>query len=274
MDEKTGLTAEQAALLVAQRVALLPRNPEPPLVGLNGAQGSGKSTLARLIVKALRDEHGLACAVLSLDDFYLSRADRQVLAATVHPLCATRGVAGTHDVALLARTLAALQTARAGETTAMPGFDKLADDRLPQAQWSSYDGRPDVLLLEGWCVGLRRADLPPWSGPINALEAEHDADGRWRAWAHAALANYEPVWDRIDLLASIEVPGWETVITSRLRQEHELAAIGAGTPMDRAAITRFVEHYERHTRALWPAMRKRADVLLRRDDAFRFCLLR
>ena len=44
--------------------------------------------------------------------------------------------------------------------------------------------------------------------------------------------------------------------------------------MDRAAVTRFVEHYERYTRALWAAMPRRADLLLRRDDGYRYMLVK
>ena len=41
---------------------------------------------------------GVDCHVLSIDDFYLSKAKRKRLAASVHPLLAIRGVPGTHDV--------------------------------------------------------------------------------------------------------------------------------------------------------------------------------
>ena len=73
-------------------------------------------------------------------------------------------------------------------------------------------------------------------------------------------------------LSSIEVPDLETVIESRLRQEEGLAAASGRPAMNRASVTRFVEHYERYTRALWAAMPERADLLLRRDADFRFTL--
>jgi len=38
--------------------------------------------------------------------------------------------------------------------------------------------------------------------------------------------------------------------------------------MDREQVTRFAEHYERYTRALWTAMPARADILLRRNESF------
>lgn len=274
MPDGSTFSGDEAAQLVAGRIAGLgPSGGRPRFVGLNGAQGSGKSTIARSIAEALGDEHGLSCATVSLDDFYLGRQARADLAASVHPLCATRGVPGTHDLVLMQATIAALSSAGPDDQTPLPRFDKLADDRLPRGRWDAWHGRPDCLLLEGWCVGVRRDDLPHWTGPINALEAEHDPKGEWHAWSRAALAGYEPIWDAIDLLVSIEVPDLATVIDSRLKQEQGLAAASGRPTMDRAGVTRFVEHYERYTRALWSAMRQRADLLLRRDADFRFTLV-
>lgn len=258
------MKAADAASLVAERAAALPRG---SVIGLNGAQGSGKSTLARLVAEALRGVHALKPALLSLDDFYLTKAERQELARTVHPLCATRGVPGTHDVPLVVRTFDALAAAGPAQRTPLPAFDKLADDRLPEAQWPVFDGSPDLILFEGWCVGLRAEDVPAWTGPINELERECDPHGEWFAWSLAALRNdYPAIWDRIGFLVSIEVPDLETVISSRLKQEQGLP--GDRPRMDRAAVTRFVEHYERYTRALWAAMPQRADMLLQRDRGF------
>src|SRR5687767_10663938 len=70
------------------------------LVGVSGCQGSGKTTLASLLVLMLRELLGLRAINLSIDDFYLTHAERQTLSRSVHPLLATRGVPGTHDVQL------------------------------------------------------------------------------------------------------------------------------------------------------------------------------
>ncbi|NOU04542.1 MAG: adenylyl-sulfate kinase, partial [Novosphingobium sp.] len=60
------------------------------VLGICGAQGSGKSTLAAALAQRLAAQ-GLRAATLSLDDLYLTRAERQALARDVHPLFATRG---------------------------------------------------------------------------------------------------------------------------------------------------------------------------------------
>ena len=78
---------------------------------VNGSQGSGKTTLCAYLCALLEAEYGLRAIALSLDDFYLTRAAARELGASVHPLLATRGVPGTHDMALLNDTLDALLAA-------------------------------------------------------------------------------------------------------------------------------------------------------------------
>src|ERR1043166_5667279 len=74
------------------------------LVGLCGSQASGKSTTAGRLAERL-GRQGVRTIVLSIDDFYLTSRERRALARTVHPLLATRGVPGTHDLALMANTI-------------------------------------------------------------------------------------------------------------------------------------------------------------------------
>lgn len=262
------LPANPSAIAAACKVADRAAAEAPLVVGVNGAQGSGKSTLAQIVALALRQVHGLETCLLSLDDFYLTHAVRQQLARDIHPMCATRGVPGTHDIPLMETVLEALAQ---GRQVSLPKFDKLADDRMPSGIWPEATKRPDVIILEGWCVGLRAEDVPPWQGPINTLEEVEDPTGEWFAWSLATLArDYAAIWNRIDLLVSIEVPDLDTVIASRLAQEKGLAADSDRPRMDRKAIVRFVQHYERYTRALWASMPERADMLFRRDRDFAF----
>src|SRR5699024_9400250 len=71
---------------------------------ISSLQGSGKSTLATQLASAAA-ERGLYLACVSIDDFYLDLDARQRLARQVHPLLATRGPPGTHDLALAIDTL-------------------------------------------------------------------------------------------------------------------------------------------------------------------------
>src|SRR5690606_23539903 len=56
-----------------------------PVIAVVGAQGSGKTTLARAAAARF------GAAQISIDDVYLTRAEREALARDVHPLLLTRG---------------------------------------------------------------------------------------------------------------------------------------------------------------------------------------
>lgn len=245
----------------------------PLIVGISGSQGSGKSTLAELIRLGLEQLAGRRVAVLSLDDFYLTRAERLSLSETVHRLCATRGAPGTHDVVLMLECISRLLVADQDETVRWPRFDKLADDRASETEWHAQTGRPDVILIEGWCVGLPANRVEPWQGPINALEAESDPDGRWLAWSLDNLrSHYAVLWKLLDLLIGIRLPDIATVVASRLRQEQCLLSEkgAARQGMGETQVLRFVQHYERLTRSLWAALPDIAEVLADRDADFSY----
>jgi D-glycerate 3-kinase len=238
----------------------------PLVLGLCGAQGSGKSTLARRLV-----ERHPSAATLSLDDLYLPREQRQGLAATVHPLLVTRGPPGTHDVALGVRTLAALAR---GEQAPLPRFDKSSDDRAPVESWPLATRDTELVIFEGWCVGARPQREAELAAPVNELERDQDADGRWRRFVNAALAEpYQSLFANIDVLVLLAAPAWESVLAWRIEQEHELrrsAPRGAGVMSD-AQVGVFVQHYERLTRHILAEMPGRADLVLRLD-ARRTCI--
>lgn len=232
------------------------------VLGISGLQGSGKSTLAAQVVAAA-GAAGLAAATASLDDFYLTAAQRRKLARDVHPLLATRGPPGTHDVPLALRTLDAL---RAGDRPSLPRFDKLGDDRLPARHWPVPTRALDLLVLEGWCLCVPAEAEDALHAPLNALEREEDADGRWRRGCNAALArDYPPLWRRIDALWFLQPPGFEIVQAWRGQQEQALQVAEPGRPaMDPPALARFIQHYERVSRQalrILPALADRVVVL-------------
>ena len=248
-----------AEALAAAR-ALTPRT---PVFAISGLQGSGKSTLAMQIATRAEAD-GLRVAVLSLDDLYLTRDQRRQLARDVHPLLATRGPPGTHDVALGCRALDALRT---GEDVALPRFDKLADDRVNDA-WMHVQGRIDLVLFEGWCLGAVPEDDAALATPLNALERDEDAEGRWRRHCNESLRNdYPALWSRIDALWFLQPPRFDIVRTWRWQQEQAMVArdpVRGG--MDRAQLDRFIQHYERTSRHLLATLPATADRIIPLDE--------
>ncbi|WP_235902586.1 kinase [Sandarakinorhabdus oryzae] len=240
----------------------------PLIIGIAGPQGSGKSTLAAGLAARLAGcatpvaGGGRIVAAVSIDDFYLSRRQRQALARSVHPLLATRGPPGTHDLPLL---LDVLRRVRAGQPVNLPVFDKLADDRLPPQHWRRFD-RIDILLLEGWCVGARPQPVALLAEPVNALEAREDAGTRWRTHVNQALAGpYSRAWAQLDALAFLAAPDWETVPRWRAEQEAAMVRATGKRGMPPAAIARFCAHYERLTRWQLATTPARAGLVLQLD---------
>ncbi len=243
------------------------------VAGLCGAQGSGKSTLARALAERAGAE-GIAAAVLSLDDLYHTRAEREELGRKVHPLLRTRGVPGTHDVALGLATLAALEL---GEPVPLPRFDKGRDDRAPASALDAAPANTRLLILEGWCVGAQPQSEAALADPVNALERDEDPQGLWRRHANRALAgDYARLFARLDLLILLAAPGFEVVAAWRGQQEQDLRRNYAPAAMNAAAIARFIQHYERLTRHILSEMPARADLVawLRPDRSARRIELR
>ncbi|HRO27508.1 MAG TPA: kinase [Luteimonas sp.] len=238
--------------------------------GISGLQGTGKSTLAAQLVAAAT-ARGLRAVAVSLDDFYLDLPARQRLARDVHPLLATRGPPGTHEVALACATLDSL---REGRPTRLPAFDKLGDRRLPPSQWreagpvnpGSGPGQA-LVVFEGWCLGVPAEADEALAAPVNALERDEDADGTWRRWCNAALArDYPALWQRIDRLLFLQPPGFDIVPEWRWQQEQALQARDPSRAgMTRAQLDRFVQHYERVSRQALRTLPAIADTVVTLD---------
>lgn len=222
------------------------------IVGINGAQGSGKSTLADYLCTKINHLHGFSAAIVSLDDFYLRKAERKALSQSVHPLLSTRGVPGTHDIELATHTLGQLQTQSDGEL-ALPRFDKSIDDRSEPA---SATLPVDVVLFEGWCVGVQPQADEQLIEPVNVLERDKDSDAIWRGYVNDALANYQPLFAMIDCMIMLKAPAFDNVLRWRIEQERKLEAALAESDdahtiqrqfMSDEAVAAFIAYYQRIT---------------------------
>ena len=238
------------------------------IVGLCGSQGSGKSTAAGVLCELLRLD-GLPAVAISIDDFYLPRAQREELARSVHPLLRTRGVPGTHDVELAQAVIDSLAST---DPVPLPSFNKAIDDRRPRNQWPLFQGPARVVILEGWCVGAMPQPAAQLVEPVNALERDEDPDGAWRGYVNAQLAGkYRALFDRLSPLVLLQAPSFEVVYGWRLEQEHKLrerleseGADASGVLSD-TGIARFVSYYERLTRHILAEMPQRADHVISLD---------
>jgi D-glycerate 3-kinase len=242
----------------------VPRS-RPATLAIAGAPGSGKSTLARLLAFLL-NESGRPTVVLSLDDYYLGRQQRALLARRHHPLLQQRGVPGTHHWQDLLRDL---DTLRQGDAAALriPVFDKSSDEPAPAGQWRAVPSSPSCLLLEGWCLGSPAQPASALVQPVNETERVHDPQGCWRGHVNEQLARYRAdLQARVDGYWYLDVPGWQHVVDWRWRQEQELARPRL---QSRDEVADFLATFQRialhmqETSARWADWRLRCDALHR-----------
>lgn len=245
----------------------------PVVLGVQGSQGSGKTTCSEFIKILLENKYCLKSVVISIDDFYLTRAERCQLSKTAHPLLKTRGVPGTHDVQLALDTLQKLRDLTKQGSVLIPRFDKAIDDRLPKSNWNKVTSPVDVIILEGWCIGLKAQETCSLETPVNQLEKEEDADLAWRSYVNDALSGeYQEVFNQVDKLLVLKAPSFDCVYKWRKKQEKKLIASLDKNPMKADSkvlsdkhLKRFVQHYERLSNHGLATLPNKADWCLHLD---------
>jgi len=248
-----------------------------PIIGINGSQGSGKTTAAIVLKTMLETQYGHQVVVVSIDDFYHSKAKRLELSKSVHPLFVTRGVPGTHDIELALRTFLALKNASGNDTILIPRFDKAIDDRKSKSQWETVQGSVSVIIFEGWCVGAPALDNFSLDVPINELEANEDQAGTWRQVSNQFLSKeYQTLFNQIDWLLMLQAPSFEVVYEWRLLQEQKLAQSIKSTQnqlLNEKQLERFIQHYQRLTEHCLLTMPILANAVVTLDEQHRMASL-
>jgi D-glycerate 3-kinase len=240
----------------------------PRIIGINGCQGSGKSTLADYLCTAVGDRLNITTVSLSLDDFYLTKAERMHLGSSIHPLLQTRGVPGTHDVQL---AMDCIQCLSAGEKTVITRFDKSIDDRVDAANLKTVDDPVGLIVLEGWCLGALPENSEQLLEPINSLEENEDSDGIWRNYVNRAIKeDYQPLFNLADELIMLQAPSFDTVYHWRLEQEQKMLKRLEAEGLDHRSgvmseqqILRFISYFQRVTENILKEMPNRADHLFK-----------
>jgi D-glycerate 3-kinase len=238
------------------------------LVGINGAQGTGKSTLTKLLTLVLQQQN-LNVANVSLDDFYLSHQRRAELARQVHPLLATRGVPGTHDLILMQQLFNKMTDSEISGNCHLPRFDKALDNPKAETEWETINLPVDLILFEGWFVGLTPQEENELIDPVNSLETDLDTQAIWRRHVNQQLHDYQPLFNSIDFLIMLKAPSFDCVYKWRSLQEEKLAAAVSQADnkvMDQATLQRFIQHFERLTCHGLQYLPTRADLVFNLDD--------
>ncbi|KAF9930058.1 hypothetical protein FBU30_000895 [Linnemannia zychae] len=228
----------------------------PLFVGISGPQGIGKTTITKELVSTLSGSpHNLRVFSFSMDDLYLPYKAQEALSQR-HPdnkLIEFRGLPGTHDIDLGAKTFQALYEASLPHATttvvSAPVYDKALNvgrgDQLPQDQWVQAKGPFDVILFEGWSLGFKSIRDPKQLAEIYASAPKYLSQHSSSSieMVNSALAEYEREWyTYLDGFAHLSAPNISTVFKWRLEQEEGLWAT-RGTGMSEEQVTDFVARF-------------------------------
>lgn len=272
--EKHGLSDEVKTTIkkwyapIAEQLALHQNKTKKTLIiGLNGCQGSGKSTFTDFLNQYLRMYYGLNVISISIDDYYLSESERSCLANDIHPLLSTRGVPGTHKIEQLLQDLKLLTSKNLKRPVFIRRFNKATDNPYEAEKWTKITTKPDIVILEGWCVGLAAQSEGALKIPINDLEQNEDEDGIWRKYVNDKLSGtYQKVFGLVERWVMLKAPSFDVVASWRKEQEAKLRNTYLSNSsckiMSETEIERFVLFFERLTRYGFEQLYAKADITL------------
>ena len=240
------------------------------IIGLTGGQGTGKSTISNILKIILKESFNLETVIFSIDDFYKTRKERKILAKKISPLFLTRGVPGTHDTKMLFNCIKNLKKNRFKKMI-IPKFDKSKDERCPKSKWLAVNKKPNIVIFEGWCIGVASQKKKDLVIPINKLEKQKDKKRIWRQTVNKELQNnYQKIFNLINKLIFLKVPSFKYVYKWRLLQEKKLRAKFKGNKtMSNEQVKNFIMYYERLTKNMLKILPKKADTVISIDENHR-----
>jgi len=233
-------------------------------LGFSGGQGSGKTTAAKILKLILKKFFKRKIHISSIDDFYKTLEDRNKMAHKIHPLFETRGVPGTHDINLIKKFFYFIKKKKFTKTK-LPKFDKAIDDRLKKKYWFNIKERPEIVILEGWCVGAQPQSNFLIKKPINNLEKYEDQDLIWRKHVNEKLKKeYKKLFAMIDYYIFMKIPNFNMVSKWRLLQENKLRKKSQFKKkiMSYNEIKYFIMFYQRITLQMVKDLSKSASIIM------------
>ena len=237
---------------------------ETLILGFSGGQGSGKTTVTGILKIILKKFFKRRIHVSSIDDFYKTLEDRNKISNKIHPLLKTRGVPGTHDINLVKNFFNIIRKKKFKKIK-LPKFEKAMDNRLEKKYWFNIKQKPEIVILEGWCVGARPQSNSLIKRPINILEKYEDKDLKWRKYVNEKLKKeYKKLFVMIDHLIFMKIPNFKVVFKWRLLQEKKLKKKSYSNKkiMSYNEIKRFIMFYERITLQMIKDLSKSASVVM------------
>ena len=237
------------------------------IVGLSGGQGSGKTTISSIISIILKKYFKLNVFKISIDDFYKTRNERIKLSKYKHPLLMTRGVPGTHDCKIISKFFKKVKSKKFKQLK-LPKFDKSIDDRCPKKLWYKINSRPDIIILEGWCVGAKAQKNSQILKPINSLEKSKDLSLVWRKYVNNQLKKqYKSLFKQLNEIIYLRANNFKVLQQWRIKQEKRLWLKSKNKKnlriMSRGDIINFMQTYQRITQNMFNDVPKYASIIMK-----------
>tara|TARA_X000001036_G_scaffold111246_1_gene104196 strand:+ start:251 stop:1177 length:927 start_codon:yes stop_codon:yes gene_type:complete len=238
----------------------------PYFIGLAGGQGTGKTTISSILKIILTKYFKLNVFKISIDDLYKTRKDRMSLSKKIHPMLLTRGVPGTHDINIMIKFFENLKNKKFKKLK-LPKFDKSIDDRRSKKFWYTINKRPDVIILEGWCVGAKSENNKSLKRNVNSLEKTNDKMMIWRKFVNNNLKNsYKNLFSQINCLIYLKAKNFKLLQQWRLKQEKKLLIKSKQKKnskiMNKAAVINFMQTYQRITQNMFKYAPKYSSIIL------------
>ncbi len=206
--------------------------------GILGGQGTGKSTTAA-ITRIILNYLGYAAIDFSLDDIYLTYAERQQL-HKADPRSIWRGPPGTHDIDLGLQVFDRCLKEDCSKPILIPRFDKSALNGAGDRTNPESISQVDIVLFEGWFVGVRPISDSAFDNPPPPILTPEDYI--WARDNNEWLKGYLPLWDRLDSLIILNPMNYR--LSQQWRKQAEQKAIAQGkSGMSDREIELFVEYF-------------------------------
>ena len=239
---------------------------KPLIIGLAGGQGTGKTTISSIITLILKKYFKLNVFNISIDDFYKTRRQRTLLSKNKHPLLITRGVPGTHDIDMMLNFFRKIKIKKF-RSLKLPKFNKAIDDRYNQKFWYKIKSKPDVVILEGWCVGARPQNFNQLRRSINSMEKAHDKTVKWRNFVnHQLKTKYKKLFNQLDSLLFLKAENFSLLRRWRLKQEKKLWLKSINKKnlkiMNKNEVKNFMDTYQRITQQMFKDMPKYSSIIM------------
>jgi len=185
------------------------------IIGISAPPGTGKTTLGKWL-EEISVSLNFKIAVISIDDFYLP-SDEMKLAIKDNPWNVSRGFPGSHSVKLMHQKL--LNWKINGELN-VPVYDKSLRNGLGDRSHWRFDN-PDLLILEGWFLGIEPFSIDDMDQCINKRELSSD-ECSYRLKIQKNLYEYLDIWNLIDKLWHLKPLSFEYMNIWKTYQEKEM----------------------------------------------------